>query len=133
MENGDDQNHLAVGTPIWLLDDGEIKTAVIDYNHMTQLLTILLTSTGTSDTSPLAFAYQIDVNSIVDNNVFFGFTAATGGGSANFDVLNWQLEVAPTIPEPASVSLLGMGSVALALLRRGSRPSVSQNGGAEIT
>jgi len=95
MENGDIANHLAVGIPSWRFDDGEIKTATIDYNHMTHLLSILLTTTGPGSTSPLSFALTIDVNSITGDSVFFGFTAATGAGTANFDVLNWQLTVAP--------------------------------------
>jgi Legume lectin domain len=93
MENGDNGNHLAIGTPSWRLDDGEIKTATIEYNHTTHLLSILLTTTGSGSTAPLSFALNIDVNSIAGDKVLFGFTAATGGGFADFDVLNWQLTV----------------------------------------
>jgi hypothetical protein len=114
MENGDPVNHLVVGTPSWRLDDGEIKTATIGYNHTTHLLSILLTTTGSGSTSPLSFAFSIDVNPITGDNVFFGFTAATGSGSANFDMLNWQLTVGPIFAgTPGRPDCLGESVTAL--------------------
>jgi hypothetical protein len=115
MENGDVANHLAVGTPSWRLDDGEVKTATIEYDHTSHLLSILLTTAGPESTAFLSFALNIDVNSITGDNVFFGFTAATGAGFANFDVLNWQLTVTTIFAgTPGTPNCIGQSVSALA-------------------
>lgn len=47
-------------------------------------------------------------------STYIGFTAATGGGYANYDILNWQLQV----PEPSGLLLTALALLGLGLSRR---------------
>jgi hypothetical protein len=47
-------------------------------------------------------------------STYLGFTAATGDGFANHDILSWRFNV----PEPGALSLLGTAGLLLAAGRR---------------
>lgn len=92
-------------------DNGEPFRVRISYN--TTSLAIFVNSFSTSAlTVPISIA---DMNRILDSSGFayVGFTAGTGAGFANHDILSWDF-----VPEPASLIAMSAGLVGLIGLRR---------------
>jgi hypothetical protein len=62
--------------------------------------------------------YPINISSVLGTNtVYVGFTASTGAGWENQDILNWTLantaSLPGSVPEPSNSLLLGTGLLAL--------------------
>lgn len=72
-------------------NDANIWTAWVDYNGNSTALEVRLNQTGVR---PLAanLAYNVDLASVLGTDAFVGFSAGTGGGWGNQDILNWDFE-----------------------------------------
>jgi hypothetical protein len=86
------------------LKDGLIHTAKIEYLN-SQL------SVFVDDMDVAILNIPMDIQSIItlsQNNAYVGFTGATGGSTANQDILSWSFE---SVPEPTTLLLVGIGAV----------------------
>ena len=112
MKNGDEKNHSnfgPAGLPGQSLDDGQIKTVLITYRPFNNRLIVDLLAP-----QQRVFDGTVDIGSIVGSQAIFGFTAATGRGFANHDILRWTLRV----PESGTLEVFTVGLVGLGFLTR---------------
>jgi hypothetical protein len=73
---------LLYGQPFW---------AWVDYDAKAHSLQVFVGQTATKPASPLVSA-AVDLAGTVGPSAFAGFTAGTGGLSADFDLLSWTVE-----------------------------------------
>jgi hypothetical protein len=107
------------------LSSGADLTAWIDYNPISDLLEVRL-SDGVIRPEQALLAYTIDLGSVLGrNDVFAGFTGATGGAWSSQDIVSWTFadEYAPidaAVPEPASwlAFIAGFGLIGGTMRRR---------------
>ena len=94
----------AIGSPL---------NAWIDYDGNTDLLEVFLSLTTTKPSSPL-LSNTLAIDSIVGEQAFFGFSAATGARFNTHDIESWKLTT--VVPEPTSL----LGLIAFGALSTGS-------------
>jgi hypothetical protein len=93
------------------MNDGNIHHVLISYSPGS--LSVYFDSL----TTPL-FTTSVNLDSLLslDNGTaFVGFTAGTGNGSQNQDILGWRFAV---VPEPSAWALAVLSSASLLALRR---------------
>ena len=116
---------LASHTASGCMSNGNVWSAFVSYDGTTQKLNVSVQEQGFALLN-LISNYSIDISSTLGtNSAFVGFTAGTGSGYENHDILNWQLANDTSIgapgrlPEPTDLALLSLAGVAsLAAARR---------------
>jgi len=102
-------NTIAVGSLPLTIADGLLHDIVIAFDG--SVINVFV------DSLP-ALSAPIDIGSVLglsDGLAFVGFTAATGGGWENHDIVDWQFA---SIPGPGAAGALALGAVALVRRRR---------------
>ena len=125
IDLGGSVDSVALNTnPGFTIDAGDIITAWVDYNGVTDLLEVRANTTGIRPGTAL-LSYTVDlVSELGSTNAFVGFTSGTGAAGANHDILSWQFnsEFAPIetigVPEPGMAAVFGLGLLGLGWARR---------------
>ncbi len=101
-------------------EDGVARYCWVDYQGWSDVLSIYYSNNPSMPLVP-TLQYTIDLGAyFADNMPFAGFTAATGGEFATHEILAWELN-GLLVPEPGTLSLLGLGLIAMARRRRNRR------------
>lgn len=113
------------------MNNGNIWSAWIDYNGVTDLLELRLAEgSGASRPTSALLSYIVDLTTYLGTtNAFVGFTSGTGAAWGNHDILAWQFNSTydpigtigggGTVPEPGTMALLlGAGAAFTAARRR---------------
>ncbi|RZJ11045.1 MAG: hypothetical protein EOP39_07210 [Rubrivivax sp.] len=117
-----DGSYLADGC----MSNGKVWTAYINYDGTTKKLNVGVQQDGLSLIQMIT-DYSVDIANYLDTTTaYVGFTAATGAGVQNHDILNWRLASDTSIttdpgrlPEPTGLALPALaGGAALAAGRR---------------
>lgn len=107
------------------MSNGDMWTAKITYDGTNLNATLFDPAEGVTFNAITNFA--VDVGALLGtSNAFVGFTAGTGSGQEGHQILNWEFSNTanlppPTLPEPASLALIGGGIAGLGFLRHRKR------------
>jgi len=125
MSDGNNADHSKGSKDTILpMDNGDRWKATVNYYGQTNYLSLILTDLDNS-VSNLFLETTIDIADILGCgsagcvNSYFGFTAATGGGFANYDILSWSNEV----PEPSGIALIGLALLGVGFTQKRRLPS----------
>ena len=145
LRDGNLDNALATIAVPFDLNDGSLRNVWVNYDGNSDLLEVFLADTLVKPESAL-LALDIDLASVVGDQAFIGFSAATGGAFDNHDLNNWEfttnselLFAPPSSPDVKSETiLLGLNQPSaidwtpdgniLFVAEKGGMIKVSQNG-----
>ena len=118
--------------------NGAVWTALIGYDGRNEELSVAVGMAG-GPLDVVIDSYQVDLRDVVQGTqAFVGFSAGTGDGFMDHDLVAWTLSVGnpsikgvspgtwngsllnneASVPEPGSAALLGLGAIALARIGR---------------
>jgi legume-like lectin family protein/PEP-CTERM motif-containing protein len=107
------------------LNDSQVWFSWIDYNGTTGVMDVRLSLTNARPAAALLSSTFNLGTQLGTTSAFVGFGSGTGAGFGNHDILSWEfrdtfapIDNGSEVPEPGTLSLLGLGSLALAKLRR---------------
>ena len=91
--DGDVRTHYVSGTPSFAFDanDNPLVSVWIDYDGSGDSLKVYVSQNNSKPTAPVLDT-TINLVDRLGNEVFFGFTAATGGGFNIHDIFNWKTQ-----------------------------------------
>jgi glucose/arabinose dehydrogenase len=121
VQNGQVLTTNATVTAPFDLDGGQILTAWVDYNGLTDELTVYLAD---NDTKPgtAVLTTTIDIASILGNQAYVGFTAGSGDFGAKQEILSWDFlsgsvraSAAPPASALADINLASLSTDLLSL------------------
>ena len=106
------------------MSNGDLWTVTIGYDGSDLSVSLLDPAIGT--VFDAISNYAINISSLLGTNqAYVGFTAGTGAGWENHDVVNWQFADTTqlangggTVPEPATVGLLSLGLAGIGVTRK---------------
>ena len=87
------------------LNNGSVVDAWIDYDGLTDRLSVYLSNQASKPTNPL-LSYTVDLQAVIGAQAFVGFGAGTGDDVNNQDLLNWQFSDADVTPPTAAINNL---------------------------
>ncbi|CAO2820312.1 unnamed protein product [Amaranthus hypochondriacus] len=93
------------------MKDGHTIQAWIDYNSKTHVINVTISPFPTKPTIPL-LSYKYDLSQILEENMYIGFSAATGLLASSHYVLGWSFNMSgpslslpmPSLPPPPNSS-----------------------------
>ena len=91
IASGTLSNDIVVGESPFDLNDGSTYYAWVDYNGLSDSLSVYISDSATKPDYPLIKA-TLDLTTLVGDDVYFGFTAATGGAGNAHRVSSWTLD-----------------------------------------
>ncbi len=107
------------------LNEAGIWTAWVDYDGVTDLLTVRLSDTNIRPLDPI-LSHTVDLASVLGSHcAYFGFTSSTGSASNDHDIRSWSLDynehnghVCSPVPEPSTYALIVAGAIGIGIARR---------------
>ncbi len=87
------------------LNNGSVVEAWIDYDGLSDRLSVYLSNQATKPTN-LLLSYTVDLQAVVGSQAFVGFGAGTGDDINNQDLLNWQFSSPDLTPPTATIGSL---------------------------
>ncbi len=103
------------------MNNGDIWTAWVDYDGVTDLLEVRLSDSGLRSALAL-LSLTVDLETVLGSpDAFVGFTSGTGSGGGFHDIMNFEFrdDFNPiSVSEPAPFALLGLGLLGFLAGRR---------------
>ena len=102
LQDGNVLTALAASTTPLDLNSGDVLTAWVDYNGLTDQLEVFLADSDLKPDTPLV-STTVNLTAVVGASGFVGFSAGTGGLVNAHDIESWQFNT--SLPNPGDIAL----------------------------